>query len=266
MSNRRIITLTTDFGYQDPFVGVMKGVIFRINRDVDIIDLSHGIRPQDITDAAFTIGMNYSYFPDGTIHMVIVDPGVGSARRPLLVRAGHNYFIGPDNGVFSRIYETDRGVIEAINITSLHYFLTSQSPTFQGRDVFAPVAAWLSKGVDMYKFGERIEDYEKIMLPVPVFLPNGGLSGQVIRIDRFGNAITNISPTDIERLSEQFPGQQVVVKVGQQKVALKRFYSETDEGVPGALINSSGLLEIFVYKGNAARACGIAVGDSVELR
>src|SRR5512143_1493779 len=133
MQDNPLITLTTDFGYDDPFAGVMKGVILSINPRARIVDITHGIRPHDIKEAAFVIGTNYSYFPDNTIHLVIVDPGVGSARRPLLVESGGHYFIGPDNGVFSLVYQKNPGPPRVVHITSEQYFLTSRSSTFQGR-------------------------------------------------------------------------------------------------------------------------------------
>jgi len=261
MARRPIITLTTDFGYDDPFVGVMKGVILKINPDVEIVDFSHGIKSRNIAEAAFTIGMNYRYFPDGTVHVVVVDPGVGSMRRPILVRSGHNYFIGPDNGVFTKVYAENREILEVIHITASHYFLSADSPTFHGRDVFAPVAAWFLKGVNMYRFGDAIHDFKHISLPVALKAPDGGLCGEVIKIDKYGNAITSISVADIRGL-----GDAVFARIDSKKVPLFRFYSEAREGVLGALVNSSDLLEFFVYMGSAARDFEISVGDFVEVK
>src|SRR5512135_1704123 len=197
MADKPLITLTTDFGYDDPFVGVMKGVILNINPEAKIVDLNHGIRPQDTMEAAFTIGMNFHYFPAETLHVVVVDPGVGSRRRPVLMLSDHHYFLGPDNGVFSYIYRMKHETLEVLHITADHYFLQKKSSTFQGRDVFAPVAAWFSRGVAMEKFGDRITDYQTIDLPFPEVTAEGIIRGKIIHIDRFGNAISNITKKDI---------------------------------------------------------------------
>ncbi len=258
MQDRPIITLTTDFGYEDPFAGVMKGVILKINPRAGIVDITHGIRPHDIREAAYTIGTNYRYFPDDTIHVVVVDPGVGSNRRPIMVLTEHHYFIGPDNGVFTHICNASHDILEVIHITADHYFLSSHSPTFHGRDVFAPIAAYLSRGVGMLKFGEPITDYQKIDLPVPSVTPDGVLQGEVIHIDRFGNAITNITKADIGmtgRLKAMF---------GEIEVPLKKFYSDAPDGSLCCLLNSSDHLELFIDRGSAASKYNISPGDQVR--
>jgi S-adenosylmethionine hydrolase len=260
MQDRPLITLTTDFGYDDPFAGVMKGVIIKINPLARIVDLTHGIRPHDIREAAFTIGVNYRFFPDDTIHVVVVDPGVGSQRRPIMVLTEHHYFIGPDNGVFSHIYNASHDILEVIHITSEHYFLSSHSPTFQGRDVFAPVAAYLSRGVGMLKFGEPITDFHKIDLPVAVVGPDGVVQGQVIHIDRFGNAITNIRKTDLAKA-----GDTPKVLVRDVEASFRRFYSDAPDGALCSLINSSDYLELFTNRGSAAAKYNLAPGEPVRV-
>ena len=256
--------MTTDFGYDDPFVGVMKGVICTINPDVNIVDLTHSIHPQNIQEAAFTIGMNYSYFPRNSIHVVVVDPGVGSGRIPLLVVSDEHYFIGPDNGVFSYLYKQASGDLQVIHITSEHLFLKKDSPTFQGRDVFAPCAAWLSTGMEHNKFGETITDYHTVQLPAAVRQSALVTQGEVLFTDRFGNAITNITETDMDDLRS---GQEGDIKISFKgnKARLCEYYSQAAGREMSALINSSGHLEIFIYMGSAASECNILPGDEVKV-
>lgn len=265
MPGRPIITLTTDFGYDDPFAGVMKGVILRINPEAEIVDLTHGIKPRDIREAAYTIGMNFHYFPDDTLHVVVVDPGVGSRRRPILMLSDRHYFLGPDNGIFSYIYQMEHETLNVVHVTADHYFLQKKSPTFQGRDVFAAVAGWLSRGVQMEKFGDPITDYEKVDLPASFTGPGGRVQGEVIFTDRFGNAITNITKADMD-------GASIVKKKGPSKVMfrgreipLKGFYAEGEKGTLCSVVNSSGLLELFINGANAEKESGIEVGEQVSL-
>jgi S-adenosylmethionine hydrolase len=264
MQDRPVITLTTDFGYDDPFAGAMKGVILKINPHAEIVDITHGIRPHDIREAAFVIGTNYRYFPEDTIHVVVVDPGVGSQRRPIMVLTDHHYFIGPDNGVFTHIYNTPHDIFEVVHITAGHYFLSSHSPTFQGRDVFAPVAAYLSRGVGMLKFGDPITDYQKIDLPVPFVDPRGVLQGEVIHIDRFGNALTNITRADAGKIGSGGAGA-IKILFRESEVPLKKFYSEATAGSLCCLWNSSEHLELFTDQGSAASKYIISPGEPVKI-
>jgi S-adenosylmethionine hydrolase len=265
MPDRPIITLTTDFGCDSPFVGVMKGVILKINPGAEIIDITHGIRPQDIQEAAYTIGMNFRYFPDETLHVVVVDPGVGSHRRPVLIMSDHHYFLGPDNGVFSFIYKMEHETLDVVHVTAEHYFLSKESATFQGRDVFAPVAGWFSRGVGMEKFGDLITDYEKIALPLPQLTPEGELRGEIILVDRFGNAITNITKSDMDTACGAGKGRQCKVIFRGGEIPLRSFYAEGEGGNLCSVVNSSGLLEFFICRGNAADEHHIAVGEKVAV-
>jgi S-adenosyl-L-methionine hydrolase (adenosine-forming) len=266
VENEPVITLTTDFGYRDPFVGVMKGVILKINPRALIVDLTHGIEPQNIKEAAFSLGVSYKFFPDHTIHVVVVDPGVGSGRRPIMVSADSQYFIGPDNGVFSYVYKFSREEPRVVHITAGRYFLSSESPTFQGRDLFAPVAAWLSRGVGMSDFGDSVKDYQKFEVPSPDLTAGGDMTGEVIHIDRFGNAITNISGDDIRGLGGR-PGPYTIrMTFRNREVPLKEVYSQAEDRGLYSLVNSSGYLELFVNGGNAAAEYNIATGDKVEIR
>jgi len=195
LAARPIITLTTDYGTNDHLVGTLKGVILKINPDVTIVDISHDVTPYDLLDGALTIGSSYAYFPPRTIHVVVVDPGVGTARRPLLVTGDTQYFVAPDNGVLSLVYEREANIlVRHANVE--HYYLQPVSKTFHGRDVFAPVAAWLAKGSQASAMGEEITDYKKFAMPKPKSA-DGLSKGVVLRVDSFGNLITNFRPEDL---------------------------------------------------------------------
>lgn len=260
-----IVSLTTDFGNKDPFAGSVKGAILKVNPESRIVDISHEVSPQDIWEAAFILKSAYNYFPKGTIHLAVVDPGVGSGRRPIIVVTESYYFVGPDNGIFSLVYrEAER--MRVHHITASHYYLPSPGPTFHGRDIFAPVAAWLAKGIPSGNFGEVIEDYVKLNVPVPQKSPNG-IDGHVIHIDRFGNLITNITFKDIQTLLPEgaSAGLISISTAGKEIKGLKNFYAESAPGEAGAIINSSGYLEIFLYKQNARTALSIKRGEAVKL-
>ncbi len=264
MQANPVITLTTDFGVNDPFVGVMKGAILSINPMANVIDLSHGIASHSIREAAFTIGMNYKFFPERTCHVVVVDPGVGSRRRPLLVVTERQYFIGPDNGVFSYIYKKEARTLQVFHITADHYFLKSKSSTFQGRDVFAPVAAWLSGGKNIQNFGEVITDYRAVELPIPV-MDKTVIKGEIIHVDKFGNATTNISETEIDALTGQNPEASLKVLLSGKEVPMKMYYGEALDKELHSVINSSEYVEFFVNRGSAAALFNIAIGNPVEI-
>jgi S-adenosylmethionine hydrolase len=265
MQSSPIITLTTDFGYKDPFVGIMKGVILNINPLAKIVDTTHGISPQNILEAAFAIETSFKFFPYKTIHVVIVDPGVGSVRRPILVITDHHYFIGPDNGVFSRIYNLQHETLSIVHITAEHYFLTRRSATFHGRDIFAPVAAWLSRGINVSNFGDPITDYVNIPIPVPMVSNENTIEGEVIYIDRFGNVITNIHNQKIDELFGSNPEERLKVIAKGKEAPLKNHYSEAGDDGLYSLINSFGYLELFVRMGNASSDFGISVGEKVNV-
>ena len=260
-----IITLTTDYGSRDYFAASVKGVILKINPQAQMIDISHEIAPMDIWEAAYVLKQAYSYFPKGTVHLAVIDPGVGTNRRPIIVVTEGYYFVGPDNGIFSLIYqEAER--IRVHHITSAHYFLPNPGPTFHGRDVFAPVASWLSKGIPSGNFGDEITDYAKLNVPSPKANENS-IDGNVVHIDRFGNIITNITYKEIQPLLGEGtdPGMAGVMIAGKQIKGLKKFYAEAAPGEPGAIINSSGSLEIFMFKQNARTALAVKRGEGVRL-
>jgi hypothetical protein len=199
-----IITLTTDFGLNDHFIGAMKGVMLEIAPEAQIIDISHAVQPFDILDGALTVSQAYSYFPSGTVHMVIVDPGVGTARRPVLMTGDRHLFVAPDNGVLSLVYDREER-ISVRHITAEHYFLQPSSNTFHARDIFSPCAAYLAKGVEPDRFGEEITDYVRFGAPRPKPVDEHTLRGIVLKVDRFGNLITNITPQDAPQLFEAAP-------------------------------------------------------------
>jgi S-adenosylmethionine hydrolase len=276
-----IITLTTDFGTADGYVGTMKGVILGINPQARLIDISHHVVPQVIRQAAYILWTAVRYFPAGTVHLVVVDPGVGSARRPIAVQTPTAFFVGPDNGVFSLVLSNQQladsrwqiadhclsaisyqlSAITVVHLTNPRYWRPEVSHTFHGRDIFAPVAAHLSRGVALAELGEPIDD--PVILPVlrPERRGDGSLTGHVLHTDRFGNVITDI-PAQL--LLE--PDRWVVEVAGRRIVGLRPTYAAVEPGGLVALVGSDGLLEIAVREGNAAQVLGVKVGDPVVIR
>ncbi|MHB8174807.1 MAG: SAM hydrolase/SAM-dependent halogenase family protein [Nitrospirota bacterium] len=260
---KNLITLTTDFGTKDYFSGAMKGVILGINPDARIIDISHEVPSHDIWSAAYLLGAAYEYFPQFTIHLVVVDPGVGSQRKPVLAVTDRHYFIAPDNGVLSFVY-ADPGFSKVIHLTASHYFREGQGSTFNARDIFAPAAAWLSKGIEAENFGDEITDYVRFNIPCSRKEDNG-VSGEIVYMDKFGNAITNVKSADIEELCAQ--GAQCGIEAGQLTLnEVSPFYSAIKKGETGAVINGSGFLEIFVCQGDARKTCGFKRGDKIFIK
>ena len=259
-----IITLTTDFGSRDYFAGAMKGVIKNINAAADIIDISHEIPSHDVWAAAYTIASTYRFYPRSTIHLAVVDPGVGSARRPILVCSDNQYFIGPDNGIFSFVYESP-DFSRVIHITAEHYALPVTGSTFHARDIFAPAAAWLSKGLDSYNFGDEITDYVKFNLH-PAKTEGGNiLLGEVVYIDKFGNCITNVTGDDINRFMETSGLNKFRMQVKDTMIErISDFYAGVERGTAGTVINGNGFIELFVYQGSAAKLLGLKRGDPVR--
>ena len=255
-----IITLTTDFGYQDSFVGIMKGVIASINPQARVIDITHGISPQDILAGALTLRHSVKYFPPGTIHVTVVDPGVGGARQPLLMQGEGNYFLGPDNGVLSLAVE-NVGSAHIVQLTNPTYHLHPTSTTFHGRDIFAPAAAHLSLGIPVRAFGEPWDNIVRVSTP-EVVRKERRIQGEIVYIDQFGNLFTNIGEHD---LSGQLL-ETLDIGIGSVRVhGLSQHYARAQEGEFVAVVNSWGLLEIAVYKDNAKQRTGARIGDKVEV-
>lgn len=264
MSQSPIITLTTDFGLNDHFVGAMKGVILEIEPAAQIIDISHAVQPFDILDGALTVSQAYSYFPSGTVHLVIVDPGVGTARRPIILTGDRHLFVAPDNGVLSLIYDREQR-ISVRHVTAEHYFLQPRSNTFHGRDIFSPVAAYLSKAVDPDRFGEEVTDYVRFAAPRPKPVDEKTLRGTVLKVDRFGNLITNITPNDVPGL---FAATSRAFKIVLGKGQVTRICANYAEGAPGemfGILGSMGFLEIATNRGSAFQLLGAGKGSEVSV-
>ena len=264
MSNRPIVTLTTDFGINDHFVGTMKGVILNIAPQAEIVDICHAVQAFDVLDGALAIAQSYDYFPSGTIHVVVVDPGVGSARRPILMSTEKHYFVAPDNGVLSLVYSREER-IRVRHITGEHYFLQPVSNTFHARDLFAPVAGWLAKGVDSGKFGDEISDYVRLNAPKPKPVNDKTLRGVVLKVDRFGNLVTNFTPNDVPALFAATPPSFKIV-VG--KTEITEMHSNYAEGTPNeifGILGSMGYLEIAANRGSAVQLVGSGKGTEVLI-
>ncbi|HET6980137.1 MAG TPA: SAM-dependent chlorinase/fluorinase [Pyrinomonadaceae bacterium] len=239
-----IVTLLTDFGTTDYFVGAVKGAILSVNPNAVIVDITHEIPAQDIEAGAFMLLASYTTFPAGTIHVAVVDPGVGSNRRPIIVSANGQLFVGPDNGIFSYICDRE----QTFHVTSEQYFRPHPSSTFHGRDIFAPVAAALSLGVAPEQFGPLIDD--------AVRLPSLETPLRIIHIDHFGNCVTNIT-------RETYTGKSLTIN-GKTISGLRKFYGEANPGELFAIWGSAGFLEISVNGGSAAQILGATRGDTVS--
>jgi S-adenosylmethionine hydrolase len=273
----RVITLTTDFGTSDAYVASMKGVILGINPQATVVDISHSVEPQFIRQASFIIHTTWRYFPEGSIHIVVVDPGVGSHRRAVVLKTPSAYFVAPDNGTLSYVINevadmqgahdrstmdraTTRAVpdgCEAVSISKKEYWRHPVSATFHGRDVFAPVAAHLSLDIPIAEFGEKVDILTVFPIPIPFKDATGHTIGHIIHIDRFGNLVTNLRSRDIP------PGGAAVEVRNQRIDNTGRFYSQ-GSGLM-ALIGSNDYLELSFKDGNAASILGARVGDTIKL-
>jgi len=256
-----IVSILTDFGQRDNFVGVMKAVILKINPKAKIVDLCHNINPQDIQEGAFILKNSFRYFPKGTVHLVVVDPGVGSSRKKVLVKTQDYYFVAPDNGVLSPALckEVIQGIVE---ITEEKYFLKPVSDTFHGRDIFAPVAAYLSLGRDIYDFGKRIKGIKPLDLSEPKRFKNK-LIGEVIYIDHFGNLITNITKDEFRDFIGDSDFKICVKKHMINKIS--HSYQEANRNLPLAIFDSFGNLEISLAFLSAAKYLSLGKGTVVEV-
>jgi S-adenosylmethionine hydrolase len=260
---RPIIALLSDFGTRDHYAGVMKGVILGICPDVTLVDLSHDLPAHDVLFASLELAATVKYFPAGTIFVAVVDPGVGTSRRGLAAEAGDWRFVAPDNGVLTAVFQQTppKRVVE---LTERRYARPTVSRTFEGRDRFAPAAAFIAKGTQLPAFGRAITDYQMLALPQPA-LEGGVLRGCVVRVDRFGNVVTNLDRRSCERLAEPNHGLQLTVN-GQAIGRLVSTYSDIAPGDIGALFGSTDHLECAAHAASAAERLGVRVGDPVELR
>lgn len=252
-----VLTLTTDFGTSDHYVGAMKGVILGICPQARIVDICHHATPFEIGEGAYLIAQSYEYFPQKTVHVVVVDPGVGTARRPILVEAAGQCFVGPDNGVLSMVYAREKHKVRLIANAS--YFRKPVSATFHGRDIFAPVAAHLAAGVAASRMGKPIQDYLRPGFAQPRRSGEGAWTGCILKIDHFGNIVTNFHSRD-------FPDTHLVLTIGRHKISLLAHnYAESRPGELFLIAGSSGYLEVSSNRGSAAKHLGCKTGAPVSL-
>ncbi len=261
MSRPPLITLTTDFGLKDPWVGTMKGVILSINPEARVVDLTHLVSAHNIVEAALLLAGSYRFFPRGTIHVAVVDPGVGGRRRPIVVETEGYLFVGPDNGLFTMALHNER-IKRIIHITEKEYMLPAVSHTFHGRDIFAPVAAHLSKGVSPEEVGSPVADLQRVEVPLPV-VKGDRIEGEVIHVDTFGNLITNIDEAALEGAD---PRSLKVELEGITIEGLSESYEEGRTGRAIAIVGSTGYLEIACYMKRAEKMLGATLGQKVVVR
>lgn len=253
-----IITLLTDFGTEDYFVGAVKGAILSVNQEANIVDVTHDIAPQDVRAAAFTLLNYYRTFPPGTVHLSVVDPGVGSSRRAILVETGDYFFIAPDNGLLSFVFAEENN-FRVFELTNKKFFRHPVSQTFHGRDIFAPVASYLTKGISANEFGREIKDFVHFEIIQPQWNSENEFEAQIIQIDRFGNLITNLKP---ENLPENF-----LLQIRNHKIEKRqRYYSEAEHpGEVFSILGSAGFLEVAAFRDSAKKLLNVEIGEKIRL-
>ena len=255
-----LVTFTTDFGTSDHFVATMKAVVLAIAPRVRIVDITHEVTPFEVVEGAYTLAQAYSYFPKKTIHVVVVDPGVGSSRRPILAEMAGQFFVAPDNGVLSMVFAREKAKVR--HITNEKFMRHPVSRTFHGRDVFSPVAAHLAMGVLPARFGKLIEDHLRLTLDKPNRSGKRSWTGTVLKVDRFGNLITNLHIDDFPQIT----ARPFDLNIGLEKInRLALTFTECDPGEAFAIVGSSGYIEVAVNQGSAARSLGCGAGSPVEL-
>lgn len=259
-----LITLLTDFGDRDSFVASMKGVILTINPQATFVDISHHVPRHSVEDAAYLLNSCYRYFSKGTVHVAVIDPGVGSARRALIAKSEQYFFLAPDNGLLTHILADNREM-EVREIENKDYRLPSQGHTFDGRDLFAPAAAWLTRQQPFESFGRLVTDCKIFTIPTPTW-EGTTLVGESIHVDRFGNLISNLTRQHLEEVRAVTKGRQLSIRIGRQAAeGLVASYSEGTAEQPFALINSDGNLEIFVKEASAADLLKAGRGMRIEV-
>ncbi|MEY4704083.1 MAG: hypothetical protein RL042_279 [Nitrospirota bacterium] len=259
-----LITLLTDFGDRDSFVASMKGVILTINPRATLVDLSHHVPPHSVEAAAYLLNSCYRYFPKGTVHVAVVDPGVGSERRALIAKSERDFFLAPDNGLLTHILAENREM-EVREIENKDYRLPSAGHTFDGRDLFAPAAAWLTKQQSFESFGRLVTDCKTFTIPTPTW-EGKTLVGEIVHVDRFGNLISNLTQQHLEGVRAVAKSRQLSIRVGKLAIeGLVASYSEGTDGQPSALINSDGRVEIFVKEASAADLLEAGRGARIEV-
>lgn len=263
-----VITLLTDFGLQDEYVGVMKGVILSINSNIQLVDITHAITRHDVAQAALIVKSTFRYFPTNSVHIIVVDPGVGGKRKAICCNKDGHFFIAPDNGVLSLVVQ-DAKVDELRAVTNQAYFLKPVSHTFHGRDIFAPVAAHLSKDLDMSRLGEeiRLSDIVTVDLPAPFLSSPHELVGHVLSIDAFGNLMTNIDEEALMRFGQEQGLEDVVIHLGRAKIhGVSTSYDSVEAGSPVAVIGSRKVLEIAVNQADARTYFKAGVGQIITVK
>lgn len=262
------VTLLTDFGLEDAWVGIMKGVILGINPDARIVDITHQIPPQDTRVAAWTLAAAYAYFPRGTVHVIVVDPGVGSDRAIICAQLGEHFFVAPDNGVLSAVLQADYQSTEIRKLDNYDLCLDAISNTFHGRDILAPVGAHLSLTHDVTSTGAVVAatDLVNLNLPEASQTPSGDLRGEVILIDHFGNIITNIDKPALDAFLQTDANYRPEIRVGTHRIiGLHQSYAQGPEGQPLAIFGSMGFLEIAIFGRDAHHAMNVRCGDRVII-
>lgn len=257
-----VVTLTTDFGLVDPYVGVMHGVLLSAGRELRVVDLTHGVEPQDVRAAGFFLAHSWSWFPAGTVHVAVVDPGVGSARRILVARAGGHAFLAPDNGLLGAVLEPDAPGVDVRALDVPRFALPEASRTFHGRDVFSPAAARLALGLDPAQAGPPAGAWERGARPPEPRRSGASVEGEVLLVDRFGNLVTSLRPADLEGP----PGARWEARLAGRRVPLVGTYAEAGRGELLALVDSYGWLEVALREGSAARELGVGPGAPVTFR
>lgn len=261
---RPTVTLLTDFGHRDPYVGIMKGVIATRCPEAAVIDLCHEVEPQNVAQASYLLETSYRYFPAGTIHVAVVDPGVGSDRRAICVRVCEQVLVAPDNGLLWAVVKNSRPDW-IVDVTNRDHFLDDVSNTFHGRDIFAPVAAALASGVDAGQLGQRIDSIQELDAAQPSVLPDGTATGTVVHVDRFGNLVTSFAESWLRRQFGDRGSTQVCV--GPHRLdGVSQTYADVEPGQALALIGSTGRLEISVNMGSAAQKLSVGLDTTVRVR
>ena len=259
-----LVTLTTDFGVSDHYIGAIKGVIYRINPQAHVVDISNSVNSFDILDGAITIAQTYHYFPSDTLHVVVVDPGVGTQRRPILAVTEKHRFLAPDNGVLSLVYEREER-LSVRHVMSDHYYLQPVSQTFHGRDILAACAGWLSKGVEVVKFGDEITDFVRFAAPKPKEISANAFKGVILKADKFGNLITNFSVKEVPRLFEAAPPRFKFVIAGKEVNIMRSAYAQGMHNEVFCIIGSMGFLELACNRNAARRVLPADGGTALTL-
>ena len=260
----RIITLLTDFGLRDHFVAAMKGVMLDLNPTLNLVDISHLVPPQDIRTGAYLLGLAYDCFPSGTIHLVVVDPGVGTDRRVLVATAGGHYFVAPDNGILSYVHKNNED-FHAYEVTADHYYRKPVSNTFHGRDIFAPVAAWISRDVPLQQLGNELEEPVLMEIPMPARVKEGLIQAAIMAVDHYGNLVTNLTPGHLPEFDPAKPLPFKILAGNKQITTYHKNYGEAKQGEIFIIEGSTRYIEISMRGTSAAAALGLKAGNPIGI-